>query len=141
MTSILNLFNPLNLVSHVGNQGQLPRARDRGLQRALVLGAGARDAARLDLAPLRDERRQQPDVLVVDVVDLVRAELADAAPAEEAAAARPLALALVLVVLLGAAATAASASTFRAHRCTSAPSMLMSSISSPSRSPRRSLGS
>ena len=34
--------------------------------------------------PLRDERLQQLHVLVVDVVDLVRAELADLAAAEQA---------------------------------------------------------
>ena len=80
------MFEPL--LRHVRDERELPRARDRDLQRALVLGAGAGNPARLDLAPLRQERRQQPDVLVVDVVDLLRAELADAAPAEEAATAR-----------------------------------------------------
>src|SRR2546426_1528137 len=79
------------LLSNVRNERELPRARDRDLQRALVLGAGAGDPARLDLAPLRDKRRQQPDVLVVDVIDFLRAELADA-PAPEEAAARALPL-------------------------------------------------
>src|SRR5438270_7261762 len=105
-TRTMNLLNPLNplnrLLSNVRNQRELPRARDRDLQRALVLGAGAGNPARLDLAPLRNERRQQTHVLVVDVVDLLRAELADA-PAPEEAAARALPL-LVLVVFLRAAA-------------------------------------
>src|SRR5215218_1309739 len=95
------------LVGHVRNQRQLPGPRDRRLQRALVLGAGAGDPPRLDLAALGNERRQQPHVLVVDVVDLLRAELADAAPAEEPAA-RAIAALLVLVVLLVAAATAST---------------------------------
>src|SRR6516165_3317361 len=84
----------IGLLRHVGNQRVLARARDCGLQGALVLGACARDPPRLDLAALGDERRQQAYVLVVDVVDLVRAELADPAPAEEPAAARTLALVL-----------------------------------------------
>src|SRR5262245_3572818 len=94
------------LVRHVRNQRQLPGTGNGGLQRALVLGARARDAARLDLAALGNERRQQAHVLVVDVVDLVRAELADAAPAEESAAAGT--IPLRLVVLLAAAAAASS---------------------------------
>jgi len=89
-----------------------PRARNRGLQRTLMLGARARDPPRLDLAALGDEWRQQAHVLVVDVVNLVRAELADPPPAEESAAARPISALLVLVVLLAAAAAAP----FSAHR-------------------------
>src|SRR5450759_381014 len=107
--NLLNPLNPLDLVSNVRNQRELARARNRHLQGTLVLRAGARNPARLDLAPLRDEGRQQPDILVVDVIDLLRAELADATPAEEPAA-RALPL-LVLVVLFGAAAAAASPTT------------------------------
>ena len=70
----------------------------RRLQLALVRRAGARDAARQDLAALRHERAEQLHVLVVDVVDLVRAELADLAAAEQRAP---------LLVLLVAAASAA----------------------------------
>ena len=45
---------------------------------------GAGDPARLDLPALGQERRQQADVLVVDVVDLLGAELTDApAPGEK----------------------------------------------------------
>src|SRR3954463_15409579 len=122
-------------IRDVRDQGKLPGPCNGDLQRALVLGAGSRDPARLDLAALGNERRQQAHVLVVDVVDLLRAELADAAPAEEPAARASLALALVVLL----AAAAAPATTFFAHR-PSAPSMFMSSASSLSRSPRRSLG-
>src|SRR5688572_16661914 len=103
MTSIgvSSMLRPA-LVGDVGNQRQLPRPLDGGLQLALVQGAGARDPPRLDLAALRQERREQPHVLVVDVVDLLRAELAHAAATEEAATARPV-LALVLVGALAAA--------------------------------------
>ena len=72
-------------------QGDVPRPLDGQGQLALVLGAGAEHPARQDLAPLGDEPREQLHVLVVDVVDLVRAELADLAAPEE------IALALVLV--------------------------------------------
>src|SRR4051812_33318343 len=97
--SMTSMIEPL--LGHVRDERQLPGPRDRDLERALVLGARAGNAARLDLAPLRNERRQQPHVLVVDVIDLLRAELADA-PAPEEAAARALSL-LVLVVFLRAA--------------------------------------
>src|SRR6185503_13548626 len=73
------------LVGHVGDERDLPRPLDRGLQLPLVLGAGPRDPARQDLAALGHERPDQLDVLVVDVVDLVRAELADLAAAEQCA--------------------------------------------------------
>src|SRR5581483_7468771 len=75
--------------------------------------AGARDAARQNLAALRHERSDQLDVLVVDVVDLVRAELADLTPTEQRAALTLLAALLVLVVL--AAATAARSSLSEWH--------------------------
>jgi hypothetical protein len=52
---------------------------------ALVTGTAARDTARDDLAALGDEVPQPADVLVVDEIELVRAELADLAPSEAAA--------------------------------------------------------
>src|SRR3954466_7870563 len=96
------------LLRHVRDERDLARALDRRLQLALVLGAGARDPPRQDLAALGHERPDQLHVLVVDVVDLVRAELADLAPAEQRA---PLSLFLVarLLVAATAAATAAAA--------------------------------
>src|SRR5258706_13007372 len=93
-------------IRHIGNQRELARALDRRLQFALVHGAGAGDAARQDLAALGHERSQQLDVLVVDIVDLVRAELADLpAPKHRAA----LALFLVPRLLVAAAAAASTA--------------------------------
>src|SRR6187399_703245 len=115
MTSIA--CSSTDLIGHVRNQRQLTRALDRRLQLPLVQRAGAGDPPRLDLAALGQERRQQADVLVVDVVDLLRAELAHAAPAEEPAA-RAIA-ALVLVGVFALRPAAAAASTFFAHRCTS----------------------
>src|SRR5688572_3967054 len=107
------------LVRDVRDQRELTRPLDRDLQLALMQGAGARNPARLNLAPLRQKRRQQAHVLVVDVVDLLRAELADA-PAPEEATARGLAALAVLLVLVAAAA---ASSTFFPHRWTSMPSM------------------
>src|SRR5262245_40572418 len=93
-------------ICHIRNQRDLTGALDRGLQLALMHRAGARDAARQNLAALGDERPDELHVLVVDVVDLVRAELADLAAAEEGPAlALPL-LARLLVAALAAAAAA-----------------------------------
>src|SRR2546425_552433 len=78
---------PLSLL--VGRDVRQQRDRARALdgvgERALVPRAAAGNAARNDLAALGDEATQTPDVLVVDDVDLVRAELADLPPAEPAA--------------------------------------------------------
>src|SRR5712671_6273521 len=73
------------LVRDIRDQRNLPRALDRGLQLPLVHRARARDAPRQNLAALGHERPDQLHVLVVDVVDLVRTELADLAPAEQRA--------------------------------------------------------
>src|ERR1044072_80040 len=54
------------------------RALDRVLELALVQRAGSGDAARQDLPALRDELLQHLHVLVVDVLELLDAELADA---------------------------------------------------------------
>src|SRR5205809_4292026 len=108
LSSILPSCNPAISVRHIRNQRDLPRALDRRLELALVHRAGARDPPRQDLAALRHERRDQLDVLVVDVVDLVRAELADFAAAEQCAALSLSFVAGLLVALL-AAASAGSA--------------------------------
>src|SRR3954471_22815863 len=68
--------------------------------------AGAGDAPRQDLAALGHERPDQLDVLVVDVVDLVRAELADFAAPEQRTA---LTLFLVARLLVGAASAPTAA--------------------------------
>ncbi len=67
----------------------MPRSLDRDCQRALVPGAGAELAARLDLASLGDVAAQARGVLVVDLPDLVDTESADLAPPAEAATAAP----------------------------------------------------
>src|SRR3989304_4129872 len=97
----------VHLVRHVRDERELSRALDRGLQLALVQRARPRDAPRLDLPALGQEGGQQPHVLVVDVVDLLRAELAHAAAAEEPAtrSVAPLAVLLVLVAAAAAAST------------------------------------
>src|SRR5688572_16448849 len=70
------------LLGRVRDERQLARPHERHPQLPLVQRAGARDAARQDLRALRDEGEQQLHILVVDVVDLVRAELAHLAAAE-----------------------------------------------------------
>src|SRR3954464_11668101 len=87
MTSIMIGIPARRLVGGVRDERQLAGALQRDLQLALPLGARAREAPRLDLAALRHELHQQPHVLVVDVVDLLRPELADATAAEAAPAA------------------------------------------------------
>ena len=67
----------------------MPRSLDSGGQRALVPGAGAELAARLDLASLGDVAAQARRVLVVDLPDLVDTESTDLAAAAKAAAATP----------------------------------------------------
>ena len=57
---------------------------DRRGQGTLVVRAGTRLAARLDLAALGDVAAQAADILVVDHTQLVDAELADLAAPEPA---------------------------------------------------------
>jgi hypothetical protein len=67
----------------------VPRSLDCNGQRALVPGAGAELAARLDLASLGDVAAQARRVLVVDLPDLVDTEPADLASPAKAATAAP----------------------------------------------------
>src|SRR5829696_4476866 len=67
----------------------VPRSLDRGSQRALVPGAGAELATRLDLAALGDVAAQARRVLVVDLPDLVDTESTDLASPTKAATAAP----------------------------------------------------
>src|SRR5471032_2690326 len=97
------------LFGDVRNQRDLPGALDRRLQLALVLRAGSGNAPRQDLAALGHERPDELHVLVVDVVDLVRAELADLAATEHRAA-LPLFLVARFLVAAAAASTAAARS-------------------------------
>src|SRR5689334_18212532 len=100
------------LLRHIRQERDLPRALDGRLQLALVHRAGARNAPRHHFAALRHERSNHLDVLVVDVVDLVRAELADLAAAEHRAT---LALLLVAGLLVAAAAAAPRSSLSEWH--------------------------
>src|SRR5262245_21715483 len=112
-------FRQFALVRYIRDQRELARALDRHLQLSLVQSARARDPQRLNLAALGQERRQQTHVLVIDVVDLLRAELADSATSEESSTGRVSgSLAFLLV-----AAAAAAASSFFPHRWASKPSM------------------
>src|SRR6188768_2865127 len=95
------------LVRRVRQQRELTCANDGDAQRALMLRARAGNPPRQHLAALGDEAAQQLDVLVVDVVDLVRAELADFTTAEKAAATTLVAALGVFVAGLAAAARAA----------------------------------
>src|SRR5215212_4810733 len=79
-TSWLRMTFTSDLLSDgVGEQGHLPGVLDGGGDVALVLGAVAGDPAGADLAPVAHELAQQVDVLVVDVVLLLGAELAELA--------------------------------------------------------------
>src|ERR1700709_750883 len=71
------------LVRGERDERQVACPLDRLLQGALMVGAGPRDPPRQDLGALRDELLEELDVLVIDVIDLVGAELTDLAPAEE----------------------------------------------------------
>src|SRR5918994_8483 len=95
------------LVRRVRQQRDLPGPDDGNAESALVLRAGPRDSPRQHLAALRHEAAQQLHVLVVDVVDLVCAELADLAPAEQPAALPHLAVGLLVVAASAAASRSA----------------------------------
>src|SRR5262245_8661232 len=77
-------------------KGDGASALDRLLEFPLVRRAGSGDAARQDLAALRDVALQQTHVLVVDEGNLLVAELAELPAAEEELLAPGLARALRL---------------------------------------------
>ena len=70
-------------------QGKVPGALDGSSQSALVFGARAGLATRLDLAPLREKPSRGRDVLVVDLPALVQAECTYLAPGPKAPAGLP----------------------------------------------------
>jgi hypothetical protein len=78
------IFMAARSLGGLGEQGHRPRAADCARQLPLVPGAATRDAARRDLAPLRDEISEATDVLVVDQVDPIYTELANLAAPEPA---------------------------------------------------------
>src|SRR4051812_2972994 len=68
-------------VGHVGQKAELAGALDRDRELLLVPAAGASDASGADLALLAHRAAQRAEVLVINDVDLVAAELARLAPA------------------------------------------------------------
>src|SRR4029450_10048376 len=79
-TSWVRMTFTSDLLSNgAGEQGHLPGVLDGGGDVALMLGAVAGDPAGADLAPVAHELAQQVDVLVVDVVLLLGAELTELA--------------------------------------------------------------
>src|SRR3954463_6163125 len=68
-------------VRDVGQEAKLAGALDGDRELLLVPAAGACDAGRADLALLAHRATERAEVLVVDHVDLVSAELAGLAPA------------------------------------------------------------
>src|SRR5438105_877024 len=68
---------------HVGQQSEKARALDRLRELALFLGRNRRDAARHDLAALRDVALQKPGVLVVDLRGVGTGERTGLAAAEK----------------------------------------------------------
>jgi hypothetical protein len=71
-----------------GKQRNIARLLDCQAKPALMPCADSGQAARNNLATLRNKALQKPDVTVGDRVDLLRAELADLLAAEELASAR-----------------------------------------------------
>src|SRR5688572_14514372 len=124
------------LLRRVRDQRELTCTHDGRAQLPLVEGTRARDPSRQHFRALRDERHQQLHVLVVDVVDLVRAELADLAPTEHRTTLPVLALLLAGSRLATAAPAPAPAKTLPAVHRSSSPPMSNRSSRSSSGSPR-----
>src|SRR6478672_10054407 len=80
------------VLGRVGQQGDVPGTLEGDRQLALVTGAGAGLAARLDLGALGQVAAEAVDLLVVDLRGLVGAERADLATA---------AIAIEVIALLG----------------------------------------
>src|SRR5437588_8953386 len=99
MTSIVEL---LATVGHVREQRHLTRTLDRNRDLSLMAPARTRDAPRPDLALLGDVTTQLVRVLVVDLLDLLLAEVA-AALADRARGARPLTAGLAVPVSVSSA--------------------------------------
>jgi len=63
-------------VSHVGHKGDVTGALDSDRQTTLVACAVTTDAARQDFASFRDVLFQAARIFVIDVLELIRAEIA-----------------------------------------------------------------
>src|SRR3989304_5621428 len=71
---------PLTDIGHEREQGDVAGALDGHRELPLVGGAGARDPPRQDPPTLRHEAPETSDILVVNLLHLVHAELADLLP-------------------------------------------------------------
>src|SRR5450759_1834852 len=71
--------DPIGLFRCIGKQRKHAGALQRRRQAALMLGAVPRLAARLDLGSLGDVAPQPPEILVVDLRDMVYAKSANLA--------------------------------------------------------------
>src|SRR3970040_2064169 len=71
---------PLTDIGHEREQGDVAGALDGHRELPLVGGAGARDPPRQDPPALLHEAPETSDILVVDLLHLVHAELADLLP-------------------------------------------------------------
>src|SRR5579863_8058750 len=81
---IVSLFSRAGgLLHHVGKQTEKARPLDRPRQLALLLGRYRGDAARHDLAALRDKALQQSHVLIIDLWRIWARERAGFAPAKK----------------------------------------------------------
>src|SRR5262245_48290535 len=130
MTSMLSSFGRTlrpALFGRVRNQRELTRAHDCRAQLPLVHRTCSRNPARQNLRPFGHERHQELHVLVVDVVDLVRAELAHLPAAEHRTTLAVLALLTALGAPLPTAAAAPTKASLADHRSTSVASNRSSS--------------
>lgn len=69
-----------DLLCHKGEKGNIPQSLNGYGELSLVVGTIPRDPARHDLASLRNIATTPSDIFIVDVVDLIRTELANLPP-------------------------------------------------------------
>ena len=69
-----------DLLCHKGEKGNISRSLDGYGKLSLVAGTIPRNSTRHDLAPLRNIATQPSDIFIVDVIDLIRTELANLSP-------------------------------------------------------------
>ena len=74
--SLLHLTSLHSLRRHVRQQSHEPRALDRDSELALILGSDAGALARQDAAVRVEELTEDFRVLVIDVLDIILAEIA-----------------------------------------------------------------
>jgi hypothetical protein len=69
-----------DLLCHKGEKGNISRSLDGYGELSLVVGTIPRDPTRHDLASLRNIATQPSAIFIVDVIDLIRTELANLSP-------------------------------------------------------------